>query len=178
MVSRPASLLAGLVALIVLGGVRPCRAQTVIPPDTVPPAPREGGARGWPDTAARARGDSGARATRPDSAPRPAPVAAPAAPLPSPHPQGICTDDVSAGGGEAPDLLVVTFLRRSKPADRAAALKMVEGTMVATDPSDPATWYVRVQSGGNEFALRAIADRLIRARSVSEVGPVQCPARP
>jgi hypothetical protein len=73
---------------------------------------------------------------------------------------------------------VVTFLRRSKPAERAAALKMVEGTMVATDPSDPAIWYVRVQSGGNEFALRAIADRLIRARSVSEVGPVQCPARP
>jgi hypothetical protein len=95
-----------------------------------------------------------------------------------PHPKGICTDEVGAGGGEALDLLLVSFLTRSAPSDREAAIKSVKGAKVTADPADPAVWYVRVPSGGNEFALRSIADRLIRARGVKEVGPVQCPARP
>ena len=80
-------------------------------------------------------------------------------------------------GGDAPDILMVTFVSRAKPADREAALKTVNGTLVAPDLDDPRIWYVHVASDGNEFVLRSIADRLIRARSVSEVAPVQCPPR-
>jgi hypothetical protein len=73
---------------------------------------------------------------------------------------------------------MVTFVSRAKQADREAALKSVNATLVAPDPDDPRIWYVHVASEGNEFVLRNFADRLIRARWVSEVGPLQCPARP
>ena len=66
----------------------------------------------------------------------------------------------------------------STSAEREAALKPLHGTIVAPDPDDDASAYVRVPSDGNEFALRAIADRLIRAPAVKEVGPVQCPPGP
>jgi hypothetical protein len=85
----------------------------------------------------------------------------------------VCTDPA---GGVSTDVLYVTFRARSKPAEREAALKPLHGTIVAPDPDDPASAYVRVPSEGNEFALRAIADRLIRVPVVKEVGPVQCPA--
>jgi hypothetical protein len=157
-----------LVALILLG-VRPCLGQTVI---------RDSAPQPTPDSSAKARRDSSAKAPR-DSVTKPVPAAAPAPPPAiDPHPKGICTADVPATGGEAPDLLLVSFLTRSTPSDREAAIKSVKGEKVTADPGDPAVWYVRVPSGGNEFALRSIADRVIRARAVKEVGPVQCPARP
>jgi hypothetical protein len=179
--SRSGRLLAHLVALVVFGSGRLCRAQTVIRDSQPPPAADT--ANRSPNPLVRTGYDSMGRSSRADSAPKPVAVPAPAQPAPAPpppapdpYPKGVCTAD--ALGGEAPDLLMVTFLSRSQPADRQAALKTVNGTMVAADPDDPRIWYVRVQSNGNEFVLRSIADRLIRARSVSEVGPVQCPPRP
>ncbi|HSB54335.1 MAG TPA: hypothetical protein VLD58_08260 [Gemmatimonadales bacterium] len=87
-------------------------------------------------------------------------------------PKGVCTDPA---GGPSTDVLYVTFLARSQPAEREAAVKVVHGTIVAPDPDDAASAYVRAPSDGNEFVLRAIADRLIRVPVVKEVGPVQCP---
>ncbi len=160
--------LPALIALVLLGGVRPCIGQTVIR-DTTPQPSR--------DTSAKAPRDTSAKPPL-DTAPKPAPAAAPAPPpVVDPHPKGICTDEGPASGGEAPDLLLVIFSARSELSEREAAIKAVKGTMVTADPADPAAWYVRVPSNGNEFALRSIADRLIRARPVKEVGPVQCPAR-
>ncbi len=169
--------LSTLIALVLLAGVRPCIGQTVIRATTPQPG-RDTSTKAPRDSSAKAPRDTSAKATG-DTAPKPAPAAAPAPPpAVDPHPKGICTDEVPAGGGEAPDLLLVVFLARSQPSDREAAIKAVKGTMVTADPADPAAWYVRVPSGGNEFTLRNIADRLIRARPVKEVGPVQCPARP
>ena len=74
------------------------------------------------------------------------------------------------------DVLLVTFRARSTPAEREATVKGVKGTIVAPDPTDPASAYVRVPSDGNEFVLRVIADRLIRAPTVKEVNAVECPA--
>jgi hypothetical protein len=179
-----------LVSSLILAGATPCRAQTVIPPDTAPapspsaPAsagPRADRARSPGDTAPR--GASNAAGGGAPGAPAPAaPAAAPAPPPPPPPPppvstlpKGVCTDPA---GGTSTDVLYVTFRARSKPAERDAALKPLHGTIVAPDPDDDASAYVRVPSDGNEFALRAIADRLIRAPVVKEVGPVQCPAGP
>jgi len=191
-----------LVGLLILGAAVPCPAQTVIRDSTPPPGTSTGIYRPpvadttrrppVPDTA-RARGDSSARrGVRPDSAAKPAaaapapppqPPAPPPAPVPAPAPvpsadllpKGVCTDPA---GGVAADVVLVTFTRRAQPADRDAALKLVHGTLVAPDPTDPASAYVRVPSDGNEFVLRAIADRLIRVPVVKEVGPVNCPPAP
>jgi hypothetical protein len=92
-----------------------------------------------------------------------------------PGPKGVC---LNAYGGVATDVLLVTFQRRSTPEERDAAIKAVKGTLVAPDPNDDASAYVRVPSDGNEFALRSLADRLIRVRVVKEVGPAPCPASP
>jgi hypothetical protein len=181
----------GLFACLILAGAAPCRAQTVIPPDTTPspsapasPRPGTQSVRGPGDTA-------GARTASPGAAAAPAAAAAPGvpgAPAPAPPPppppppppapvpalpRGVCTDPA---GGPSTDVLYVTFRARSRPAEREAALKPLHGTIVAPDPDDPASAYVRVPSDGNEFALRAIADRLIRVPVVKEVGPVPCPA--
>src|SRR5512146_1718118 len=180
---------AGLLACcLILAGATPCRAQTVIPPDTArapgPSAPASTGARAdgtrspGDTTPSRANNPGGAAAP---AAPAPAPApAAPAPPPPPPPPvstvpKGVCT---GPAGGVSTDVLYVTFRARSKPAEREAALKPLHGTIVAPDPDDDASAYVRVPSDGNEFALRAIADRLIRAPAVKEVRPVQCPAGP
>jgi len=157
-----------LVALAGLSGAARLDAQTVIR-DSAPPIRSDSGARARTDTAARAGGT--------DSAAKPAPAPAPApSPPASPLPKGACSE--ADAGGPATDLLLVTFRSRSAPAEREAALKTVKGTLVTPDPSDAAAWFVRVPSDGNEFVLRGIADRLIRAPVVKEVGPVQCPARP
>ena len=138
-------------------------AQTVIR-DSAPP-PRA-------DSAAKpAKIDSGPKLAAPAPAPAPAPVSAP-----NPYPKGVCAEE--SAGTQAPDVLLVTFKTRTTQADREAAIKSVKGTLIAPDPSDDRSWFVRVPGEGNEFVLRSIADRLIRARPVSEVGPVQCPARP
>ena len=183
---------AGLLACcLILAGATPCRAQTVIPPDTAPapgpsgPAstgPRADGMRSPGDTTPSRASSAGGAAAPAPAAPAPAPAPAAPAPPPAPPPppvstlpKGVCTDPV---GGVSTDVLYVTFRARSKPAEREAALKPLHGTIVAPDPDDDASAYVRLPSDGNEFALRAIADRLIRAPVVKEVGPVQCPAGP
>jgi hypothetical protein len=165
--------------VLVLAGPLPCHAQTVIH-DSAPAAPAPGApGRAMADTL-RGRGDAYPRPgpPRPDTAarpsrPEPPPKPAAAVPLGPPLPRGVCpaaADRVSA------DVLLVTFRSRSTPAEREAAVKRVKGTIVAPDPNDPASAYVRVPSEGNEFRLRVIADRLIRAPVVKEVGSVQCPA--
>ena len=180
---------AGLLACcLILAGATPCRGQTVIPPDTAPapspsaPAstgPRADGMRSPGDTTPSRASNAGGAAAPAAPAPAPAPAAlAPPPPPPPPVstlPKGVCTDPA---GGVSTDVLYVTFRARSKPAEREAALKPLHGTIVAPDPDDDASAYVRLPSDGNEFALRAIADRLIRAPVVKEVGPVQCPAGP
>jgi len=167
--------------VLALAGQLPCHAQTVIrdsAPAPAAPAP------GQPRTAAadtlRGRGEAYPKPgpPRPDTAarpsqPEPQPKPAAAVPLGPPLPKDVCpagADPVSA------DVLLVAFRLRSTPAEREAAVKGVKGTIVAPDPNDPASAYVRVPSEGNEFLLRAIADRLIRAPVVKEVGAVQCPA--
>jgi len=185
MPSRSGLLLANLAALAVLAYGRPCRAQTVIRDSALPPADS---IRLSPDQPSRPSYDTVSRTVRPDSAPKPAakpqakpdtaPARAPSPPPPDPYPKGVCTEDVPPSGGDAPDILMVTFASRTQRAEREAALKTVNGTLVAPDLDDPRIWYARVASDGNEFVLRSIADRLIRARSVSEVGPVHCPPRP
>ena len=162
-----------LVALAGLSGAGRLDAQTVIR-DSAPPIRSDSSVRSRSDTGARARTDTAARAGRTDSAAKPG-APAPSPPS-SPLPKGACSE--ADAGGPATDLLLVTFRSRSAPAEREAALKTVKGTLVTPDPSDDAAWFVRVPSGGNEFVLRGIADRLIRAPVVKEVGPVQCPARP
>ena len=169
------------VSFLILAGATPCRAQTVIPPDTAPaPSPAAPASAGPRADGMRSPADSttsrGANAGGNAAPAAPAPPVAPAPPPPvSTLPKGVCTDPA---GGVSTDVLYVTFRARSKPTEREAALKPVHGTIVAPDPDDDASAYVRVPSDGNEFALRAIADRLIRVPVVKEVGPVQCPAGP
>ena len=135
-------------------------AQTVIRDSTPPP-----------------RADSAAKPAKLDSAAKPAPPPAPApVPAPNPYPKGVCSDE--SAGVQAPDVLLVTFKSRSGQAEREAAIKIVKGTLIAPDPSDDRSWFVRVPGEENEFVLRSIADRLIRVPVVNEVGPIQCPARP
>jgi hypothetical protein len=176
-----------LVGLLILGAAAPCPAQTVIRDSAAPPGTSTGIYRPPVADTTRARRDSSARrGARPDSAakpvaaapaPQPPPPPPPPAPVPTADllPKGVCTDPA---GGVAADVVLVTFTRRAQPADRDAALKLVHGTLVAPDPTDPASAYVRVPSDGNEFVLRAIADRLIRVPVVKEVGPVNCPSAP
>jgi hypothetical protein len=163
-----------LVAFAVLRSASPCGAQTVIR-DTTAETRRDTSSKSPANASVRARADSGVQPSRADSAAKPAAPAPAPSPPATPLPKGVCTDGEP---GPAPDLLLVTFRSRSRPPEREAALKSVNGALVAPDPSDDAVWYVRVPSGGNEFALRSIADRLIRAPVVKEVGPVQCSARP
>lgn len=148
-------------------------AQTVIPPDTT--VLRRDSSRA--DTSSRARTDTAAvKPGKTDTTSRAAAPAPPPAPL-NPLPKGVCTEN-DVPGEAAADMLLVTFRVRSTAAERDAALKPINGKLVAPDPTDDASWYVSAPSGGNEFVLRAVADRLIRAPVVREVSPVQCPARP
>jgi hypothetical protein len=166
------------VVLVTLGlaGATATRAQTVIR-DSAPPPPAPSGPGARPDSAGRPAGPPSPGAP---AAPAPAATPAPAPPPPppppvDPSPKGVC---INAYGGVATDVLLVTFQRRSTREERDAAIKAVKGTLVAPDPNDDASAYVRVPSDGNEFALRALADRLIRVRVVKEVGPAPCPASP
>jgi hypothetical protein len=184
MLSRSGLLLASLAALAVLAYGGPCRAQTVIrdsalpPPDSIRLTPNQPIRPNYDTSTWVPRRDTTPKpAAKPQAKPEAAPAPAPSPPPPDPYPKGVCTEDVPPSGGDAPDILMVTFASRTQRADREAALKTVNGTLVAPDLDDPRIWYVRVASDGNEFVLRSIADRLIRARSVSEVGPVHCPPR-
>ena len=182
MPAAPAAPFWVLLVALGLAGAPAARAQTVIR-DSAPPRPAPSGPGARPDSAGRPAGPpspgapaAAAPAAAPAPAATPAPAPAPPPPPPvDPSPKGVCNN---AYGGVATDVLLVTFQRRSTPEERDAAIKAVKGTLVAPDPNDDASAYVRVPSDGNEFALRALADRLIRVRVVKEVGPAPCPASP
>ena len=153
----------------------PAAAQTVYYPD--PPS----GAR--PDSTRGGTGTAPRDTTRPDSA-RNAPAAMPKAPSPPPPPPPTPVDPVvaracgdAAPGESAPDLLGVVFIRASSPESRDEVIAAVGGKRLAGAAEDEFQ-YIQVAAGGSEFRLRAIADKLIRFREVSEVGPIGCPAPP
>jgi hypothetical protein len=152
----------------------PAAAQTVYYPDP-PPAAR-------PDSARPGSGTAPRDTTRPDSAPTaPAPTRQ-ASPQPPPPPPPAPVDPVvaracrdAAPGESAPDLLGVVFVRGSSPESRDEVITAVGGKRLSGTAEDEFQ-YIQVAAGGSEFRLRAIADKLIRFREVSEVGPVACPA--
>jgi hypothetical protein len=80
-------------------------------------------------------------------------------------------------GEAAPDLLGIVFEAAAEPPAREAAIASVGGKRVG-GAADDEFQYVQVPAGGSEFRLRALADKLIRLREISEVGPVPCPAWP
>lgn len=83
----------------------------------------------------------------------------------------------SAGGPTAiaRNLLVVIFAPEAKAADRAAVAKVVDGKLIGSvGPAEPGAYYVRVPSGGEEFRLRAAADKLIQLDLVRQVGSRAC----
>ena len=163
-----------LFALGCIGIAAPAAAQTVYYPDPPPGA--------QPDSTRTGTGTAPRDTTRPDSA-RSAP-AVPTAPPPPPPPPVTLIDPVvaracrdAAPGESAPDLLGVVFTRASSPESRDEVIAAIGGKRLAGAAEDEFQ-YVQVAGGGSEFRLRAIADKLIRFREVSEVGPVPCPAPP
>lgn len=86
---------------------------------------------------------------------------------------------VACQSGEplARDLLVVVFGAEAGAEERKAAAKSVGGTLLGPVNSEPGAYYLRVPSGGEEFQLRAAADRLAQLSQVSQVGSQTCPAR-
>lgn len=79
----------------------------------------------------------------------------------------------------ARDLLVVVFAPEARRADRAAAARSVDGTLLGPVVSgDPGAYYVGVPSGGEEWRLRLAADRLIQVEVVRQVGSRACPQIP
>ena len=164
-----------LVALGCFSIAVPAAAQTVYYPDP-PPAAR-------PDSARPGTGTAPRDTTRPDSATPSAPAPTrQASPPPPPPPPPAPVDPVvaracrDAGAGEsAPDLLGIVFIRASSPESRDEVITAVGGKRLSGTAEDELQ-YVQVAAGGSEFRLRAIADKLIRFREVSEVGPVTCPA--
>jgi len=79
----------------------------------------------------------------------------------------------------ARDLLVVVFTPEAGDAERAAAAKSVDGTLLGPVSSgEPGAYYLRVPSGGEEYQLRAAADQLIQSGEVRQVGTRACPPLP
>jgi len=81
----------------------------------------------------------------------------------------------------ARDLLVVVFAPEAGAAQRAAAAKSVEGTLLGrVTAGEPGAYYLRVPSGGGgeEYRLRAAADQLILLDKVRQVGSRACPPLP
>jgi hypothetical protein len=79
----------------------------------------------------------------------------------------------------ARDLLVIVFAPEAKAADRATVAKTVDGRLLGSVASGgPGAYYLRVPSGGNEYRLRAAADRLILLDKVRQVGSRTCPPPP
>jgi hypothetical protein len=79
----------------------------------------------------------------------------------------------------ARDLLVIVFAPEARAADRATVAKTVDGRLLGSVTSGgPGTYYLRVPSGGNEYRLRAAADRLILLDMVRQVGSRNCPPPP
>jgi hypothetical protein len=170
--------LAAALAML-LGVVAPAAAQTVIYPDP-PPQPRTDSARppvpgARADTTAPGDAVSGT-GTAPAAPPQPPAPPRPEPPRPAPTPNPVlaraCTD--MAEGEPAPDLLGIVFESIAEPSARDAAIASVGGKRLAGAAEDEFQ-YVQVPAGGSDFRLRVFADRLIRLRAVSEVGPVTCP---
>ena len=88
----------------------------------------------------------------------------------------------SGPAGPAPvarDLLVVVFAPEAGAAERVAAAKNVEGTLLGPATSgEPGAYYLRVPSGGEEYRLRVAADQLILLDMVRQVGSRACPPLP
>jgi hypothetical protein len=78
----------------------------------------------------------------------------------------------------ARDLLVVVFAPEAGAAERAAAAKSVDGTLVGPVTGEPGSYYLRVPSGGGEYQLRVASDQLIQLDMVRQVGSRACPALP
>jgi hypothetical protein len=79
----------------------------------------------------------------------------------------------------ARDLLVVVFAPEAGAAERAAAAKSVDGTLLGRVASGAqGAYYLRVPGGGEEYRLRAAADQLILLDKVRQVGSRTCPRPP
>ena len=79
----------------------------------------------------------------------------------------------------ARDLLVVVFTPEAGARERAAAAQSVGGKLIEPVSSGrPGAYYLRVPSDGQEFRLRAAADKLIQLPQVQQVGSRACPALP
>jgi hypothetical protein len=73
-------------------------------------------------------------------------------------------------------LLVIVFAPEATAAERAAIAKSVHGKLLGLVPSGEAgSYYLAVPSGGNEYALRVFADRLIQLDMVRQVEARSCP---
>ncbi|MGH7581166.1 MAG: hypothetical protein ACREM9_13385 [Gemmatimonadales bacterium] len=77
-------------------------------------------------------------------------------------------------GGDAPDLLMVTFRPTATAEERAAVAQEVGGTLVGpSEHTAPGSWYLRVPGRAGD---RSVADRLIILSPVLEVGATRCPS--
>jgi hypothetical protein len=73
-------------------------------------------------------------------------------------------------------LLVIVFAPEATAAERGAIAKSVHGKLLGLVPSGEAgSYYLAVPSGGNEYALRVFADRLIQVDMVRQVEARSCP---
>ena len=101
---------------------------------------------------------------------------------PTAPPDSILSAACSGTAGSATvarDLLVVVFEPEAGAAERAAAAKNVEGTLLGPATSgEPGAYYLRVPSGGEEYRLRVAADQLILLDMVRQVGSRACPPLP
>jgi hypothetical protein len=74
---------------------------------------------------------------------------------------------------------VIVFAPEATAAERAAVAKTVEGSLLGSVPSGaPGAYYLRVPSGGDEYQLRIVADKLIQLDIVRQVGSRACPPLP
>ena len=101
---------------------------------------------------------------------------------PTAPPDSILSAACSGTAGSATvarDLLVVVFAPEAGAAERAAAARNVEGTLLGPATSGgPGAYYLRVPSGGEEYRLRVAADQLILLDMVRQVGSRACPPLP
>jgi hypothetical protein len=161
----------------------------VVPPAMVGQVPDSGGsAPAAPDSQPASHSDSvlAADSTRagsdtlrpktPGSATTPATAAA------RPEPVDSILSAACEGAGSTAvgrDLLVIVFAPEARAADRATVAKTVDGRLLGSVTSGgPGAYYLRVPSGGNEYRLRAAADRLILLDMVRQVGSRTCPVLP
>jgi hypothetical protein len=96
-----------------------------------------------------------------------------------PEPADSILTAACGGAGSAAvarDLLVIVFAPEATAADRATVAKTVDGRLLGSVSSGG--YYLRVPSGGNEYRLRAAADRLILLDMVRQVGSRTCPPPP